>query len=264
MAAAVALVGWGLVASACHTDVPPPENQIKDAGLLRAAIEARVEQFSTGRFKEVVLDYYGEDERIKVRQLLLVKAPDKLFVQTRLPGSDEVLNRLVSDGARFSMHRRDTHEYITGPPTPTNISRLLPLDLSARDVVRVMLGGAPWDRFDAQRAPYELAWDGQRGTYRLSVARASGGQIAAYVRPTDFAVASLEETDGQGETVYRYETDDWKRYGTLSLPDWRRFVWPGRDLDFSVDVGETQLGVDLDDSLFAMDPPAGSRVTNVP
>lgn len=240
-------------------NIKPPDNQIKDAQLLVAAISARVEQVESARFKEVVFEYYGE-ERIKVRQLILVKAPDKLRVQTRLPGSDEIINLLVSDGQTFSMHRRDTNEYLTGAPTRKNINRLMPLDLSARDVARVMLGGAPLDRFGAEKGPLTLSWNSKKGHYRLATVTHKGGELVAHVRHTDFAVLGVEEFNAKGKSVYTYTTKGWETHSSVSLPDWRRFEWPGEKIDFSVDVGETQLDVELNDNLFEFPPPPGSRI----
>ncbi len=240
-------------------NIKPPDNEIKDPQILMAAMSARLEQVDTARFKEVVFEYYGE-ERIKLRQLILVKAPAKLRVHTRMPGSDEVINVLVSNGDTFSMHRRDTNEYITGKPTRENINRLLPLDLSAHDVSRVMLGGAPLDRFASEKGPVKLNWDKRKGHYVLSTQTHKGGEFRIRVRHTDFAVLGVAEVDEKGKDVYSYTTKSWESHTPLSLPDWRRFEWPSEKIDFSVDVGETQLGVNLDDALFSLDPPAGSRV----
>lgn len=261
--AALLLVGAVLSFACCTKDIPPPDNALEEPAQLRAAIDARLEQVDTARFKEVVLDYFGEGDRVKVRQLILVERPDMLRVQTRLPGSDEILSLLVSDGETFAMHKRDTNEYLTGQPTPENINRLLPVDLSAPDVVRVMLGGAPWDRF--ARAPGQpgLRWDRQAGEYVYSVETATGGTLSMYVRHTDYAVTRVVERTDDGDLVYEYTTDDWRRRGPVALPAWRRFVWPARDLDFSLDVGETQVGIELPDTLFELPPPPGSEVIHV-
>lgn len=257
------LCAGALAMTACKKNIPPPDNEIKDTALLIGAIDARVEQFESARFKEVVLEYYQDGERIKVRQLILVKTPNMLRVQTRLPGSDEVMNLLVSNGQRFAMHKRDTNEYISGAPTRENINRLLPLGLSAPDVVRVMLGGAPWERLEQEGKPLELEWDRRTGRYRLFMKTRKNGELSLEVRHTDFAVVGMRETDASGELVYGYQTDDWRTQANLSLPDYRRFEWPSQNLDFSVEVGETQLNIELPHTLFEFPPPAGSQVIEV-
>jgi outer membrane lipoprotein-sorting protein len=263
LASLIAAVGLASTSTGCHRPVPPPENAIEEPAKLRGAVEARLESMRNARFKEVVLDYFGREQRLKVRQLLLVERPDRVRVQTRVPGSNEIVSLLVSNGETFAMHRRRENEYLTGPPTRENINRLLPVDLSASDVVRVMLGGAPWDRFEREPGEPRLEWDGETGRYDYSVRTASGGRLSMQVRPTDYAVVEVVEYGPDEEVVYEYTTDDWKRFKSGALPTWRRFVWPERDLDFSLDAGETEVDVTLPDSLFELEPPPGSEVIRV-
>jgi outer membrane lipoprotein-sorting protein len=245
---------------ACPKNIPPPEGMIEEPSKLRSAIDARLDSFESARFKEVVLDYFGKRERVKVRQLILVEAPDKVRVQTRVPGSNEIVSLLVTDGETFAMHRRDTNEYLSGRPTPDNINRLLPVDLSARDVVRVMFGGAPWDRFEGEPGEPKLRWDRRTGRYEYSVETTEGGRLAMQVRPSDYAVVSVTEYGPDGGEAYSYETDEWRQFGDRMLPTWRRFVWPERDLDFSVDVGKTEVDITLPNHLFQLEPPPGSTI----
>lgn len=261
--ASIILLSTLLVFQACCTkDIPPPKNQIKDTGILKAAVEARVEQFKAARFKKVVLDYYGK-ERIRVRQVILVKPPGKLRVQTKVPASEEIISLLVANEQQFSMHKRDTNEYFTGQPTRAAVNQLLPLNLSPKDVVHVMLGGAPWDRFMNEGNRVTLTWNRETGRYLVETKTRAGGKLMMEVRHTDFAVVLLEETNKKGDTIYKYTTKDWKRYGTLSLPNYRRFIWPAKNLDFSIDVGETQLNITMPDNWFELSPPAGSTIIQV-
>jgi outer membrane lipoprotein-sorting protein len=249
--------------ASCTKDIPPPDNALEEPQALREAIDTRLTQIEDARFKEVVLDYFGDGERVKVRQLILAKRPDMLRVQTRVPGTDEIMSLLVTDGEQFAMHKRETNEYFTGEPTPANISRLLPVDLSAQDVVRVLFGGAPWDRFERGTGEPTLEWNRETGRYVYSRALPGGGSLSMQVRPKDYAVTSVTEKNAQGKLTYKYTTEDWKRFGNIALPAYRRFVWPARDLDFSLDVGETQVDQNLQDALFQLPPPPGSNVIEV-
>lgn len=262
-AATTCLFLLSVALGSCTKTIPPPDNALESPEALRAAVDTRLEQIETARFLEVILDYFGKKDRVKVRQLILVKRPDMLRVQTRIPGTEEILSLLVTDGEEFAMHDRDSNKYYSGRPTPENINRLLPVDLSANDVVRVMLGGAPWDRFDREPGEPQMEWNGKTGRYRYWVSNDSGGELSMEVRHTDYAVVQVVETDADGEVVYELETDDWERTGSVALPTYRRFVWPGRDLDFSLDVGDTQIDVDLEDSWFKLAPPAGSEIVPV-
>lgn len=259
----LAVVAVTLLLAGCPNEVPPPDNAIEEPAKLREAIETRTDQFQNARFKEVVLEYFGRDERVKVRQLILVDRPSKVRVQTRLPGSNEIVSLLVTDGERFALHRRDSNKYVTGPPTPENINRLLPVDLSAADIVRVMFGGGPWDRFDSEPGEPTLKWNGEEGMYEYSVATDDGGRLVLYARHQPYRVEKVVEYGPDDEVAYRYTTDDWEAVGDQTLPTWRRFVWPERDLDFSLAVGETERDIDMPNSLFTLEPPPGSEVHRV-
>ena len=251
------------ILSACPRDIGPPDDAVESPEALRGAIDARFEGVDDARFTNVTLEYFGDGERVRVRQLLLVSRPDSLRVQTRLPGSDEILNLLVSDGQTFALHERDTHRYYTGTPTRENINRLLPVDLSGEDVVRIMLGGAPWDRFDQEEQAPRLEWDREQGQYHYFVEREDGSTLSLYVRHNDFAVLQVMERDPTGDVIYAYSTEDWQQINGMTLPSYRRFLWPARDLDFSIDVGDTELNIDLDSHLFEFPPPPGSQVIEV-
>ena len=257
---------WALVlllmvlAIGCPRDTPPPDNALESPEALRAAVDARINGVQDVRFHDVTLEYFGDGERVRVRQLILVQQPDRLRVQTRLPGSDEILSLLVSDGETFALHERDHNKYYTGAPSRENINRLIPVDLSGHDVVRVMLGAAPWDRFDVEDEAPQLTWDRRRGLYSYEVRRGDGSALQMYVRHTDFAVVEVTEESSDGEMIYSYTTDGWSDEGPLALPSFHRFQWPARDLDFSITTSRLEFNVDLPLQLFVFAPPPGSEV----
>lgn len=260
------LVVFGVLfflAMGCSRDVPPPDDALETPEELRGAVDARLDPVEDARFRSVTLEYFGDGDRVRLRQLLLVQRPDRLRIQTRVPASDEIMSLLVSDGTTFALHERDENTYYTGRPTRENINRLLPVDLSARDVVRVMLGSAPWDRFDEQSGEPTMQWDRDEGDYRYAIEADDGTVLSMRVRHSDFAVVGVEERTADGELVYSYTTDDWDPAGPVELPSYRRFQWSDRDLDFSLDVGETELNNNLDSHLFEFPPPPGSRVIEV-
>ena len=248
------------LAVGCSSQIPPPDNALEEPEFLRGAIDARIAHIEDARFHDVTMEYFGDGDRVRLRQLIVVRQPDRLRVQTRLPGSDEIMSLLVSDGQTFALHERDQNKYYTGPPSRENINRLLPLDLSGQDVVRVMLGAAPWDRFDAEGGQPTLEWHGDRGLYRYGVERVDGSRLDIYVRHNDFAVVELRETDADGEMVYAYTTDGWNDAGPLVVPSFQRFQWPERDLDLSIAVGYWEFNVDLPGHLFEFPPPPGSQI----
>ncbi len=249
-----------LVTTGCPRQITEPDDALESTEQLRGAVDARLDDIHDARFNDVTLEYFGDGERVRVRQLLLVEKPDRLRVQTRLPASEEILSLLVSDGDTFALHERDENKYYTGRPTRENINRLLPVDLSSRDVVSVMLGGAPWDRFDDTGDDPQMEWDSSEGKYRYYVETDDGGELAMYIRHNDFAVVDVEQTDADGQMEYSFSTENWQTLEGVNLPTYRRFQWPDRDLDFSLDVGDTELNIGFDETLFQFPPPPGSTV----
>jgi hypothetical protein len=74
------------------------------------------------------------------------------FIAARAPGEVhlELLNFfgaptqvLVCDGHTFGLYQSDKATYLTGPATAAAIARVLPVDLSAEDLVAILLGRTP-------------------------------------------------------------------------------------------------------------------------
>ncbi len=246
--------------SGCSTEILPPDDALEDPQELHDAIETRLDRIDDARFHDVTMEYFGDGERVRVRQFIAVKRPDKLRVQTRLPGSEEIMSLLVSDGETFALHERDDNSYYRGSPTHHNINRMLPVDLSGADVVRVILGGAPWERLERRGGEASLTWDRSQGHYRYIVEETNGHQLIMRVRHNDFAVVELEEVDEDGEMVYAYTTRSWSDHDGLQLPAYQRFQWPDKDLDFSIEADRAEVNVDLDDMIFSFPPPAGATI----
>ena len=228
------------------------ENAMTKAGAQAHAAEAGVDGL-------IIVDLPPEEDE---ELCLPALAKGLNFIRLATPTTDDKrLPAVLANTSGFVYYVSITG--ITGAATPENIGRLLPVNLSAHDVSRVMLGGAPWDRFDAFGEEPTMKWDRREGKYRYSVEGPDGGSLTMWVRPTDFAVEEVRQLNPDDDVVYRYETDRWKAHGNTVLPAWRRFVWPERDLDFSMDVGETQLNVELPEQLFQLPPPAGSEIIQV-
>lgn len=239
--------------------IPPPDNALESPDQIREAIQARTDELRSARFKRVTLDYFGRDERVKLRQLILVERPAKLRVQTRIPGTEEIMSLLTVDGNNFSLHERKSNKYYTGAPTPHNISRLLPVNLSAPDVVGVLLGSAPWEKIESFDRKTRLEWNGRRGEYQLTFWDRRGHRLKVFVRHDPFLVTKVAERDDEGELLYRYTTEDWRRFDGRLFPEFRRFVWPERDADFSLTTGQIEVNPKLPTTLFSFPAPPGSE-----
>ena len=155
--AALALLA--LLAPACMKPIPRPSDAISEPGELLEAVKASSLEIESLRMKDVRLDYFGAQGRVSVRQTLLQQQPDRLRVQTYIPGFDGVAGVLVCACGQFAFHDRQEDIYYYGPATAKNVGRVLPLGLNCRDMGHVLLGGAPHDRLEAAGGEPSLRWD---------------------------------------------------------------------------------------------------------
>lgn len=250
---------WG-----CPTDIPPPRNALTDPQELLGAMKTIDENIQTIRFKDTALQYYGEEGRISVKQTILWGQPDRLRIQTYLPGIDSVAGVLVCACGFFAYHDRQENVYYYGEATDTNIARFVPVGLTCRDVGTVLIGSAPFERIAAANGEPALRWDRETGRYALSVPVVhgldAGGKIDLQVQHETFRVARIQATNASGALVYAYEVDDFENVAGQILPRRRQFVVQRSGEDFSIKNGEVQLNPELPDEVFALGPPQGTPV----
>lgn len=256
MVLALLVALWG-----CPKTYPPPTDQVRDPAELRAAIAGGTVDVHSARFKNVRLDYFGEQGRLTVRQLILVSPPDRLRIQTYIPGFDGIAGVLVCGCGHFAYHDRREDAFFYGDASADNVARVLPVGLTCRDVGSLLLGGVPNDKLEQAGGQEALAWDETTGRYKLTipVVRGSerGSTLEVQVRHGDFRVAGIRTLSPGGREVFTYTAEDFERVAGLVLPRRRRFVVAGGD-DFSLTGLEVEVNPELPDSLFELSPPAGT------
>lgn len=246
----------------CPKDYPPPTDQVTDPAELLAGVRTATEEVTDARFKDVRLDYFGEKGRLSVKQLVLVAHPDRVRIQTYIPGFEGVAGVLVCACGQFAFHDRQENVYYYGPSTAENVARVLPVGLSCEDLVHVMLGGAPHQRLELAGGEPRLKWDGETGRYSLTQQGVrgvdEGARIELQIRHGDWRIAEMVVGDGKGGVRYRYSADRFSTEDGRVLPGKRRFVVPATDEDFSLTTGETQIDPELPEVLWELAPPQGT------
>ncbi len=257
--AAAALLVSVVALQGCPRDIPPPEGALTAPQELLAAMDAAMEPVQTARFKNAALQYYGEQGRVSVRQTLLVAQPDRLRVQTYLPGIDDTAGVLVCACGRFAYHDRQENVYYYGEADAQNISRFLPVGLTCGDVGRVLLGGPPRDRIAGASGAPTLAWDRSAGRYALTFPEGDG-TLRLGVEHGTWRVSTIDATSSSGASRFRYEVDGFERIDGQPIPERRRFVVEASGEDISLKNGETQLNPALPETLFGLEAPVGTSV----
>lgn len=249
---------------ACPTDYPPPTDIVSDGGELLSGVQSATLDLPDARFKEVRLDYFGEKGRLSVKQLVLVAHPDRVRIQTYIPGFEGVAGVLACACGRFAYHDRRENVYYYGPSTAQNVARVLPVGLSCRDLVHVMMGGAPHERLAQAGGTVVSQWDRTTGRYAVSLTGVHGVDAGArfdlQIRHGDWRVAEMIVGDGEGGVRYRYTADHFEKTDGRVLPARRRFVVPASDEDFSLTVGQTQIDPELPEVVWQLAPPGGTPV----
>ena len=244
-----------LLICGCPPTYPPPENPVETPVDLLANVDARLETIDSIRLL-VVLDFFSEEGRAKVRQVILARPVEDLHIETLSP-FDQPLSILVSNGEEFSLLSIEEKRFYYGIPTPENIARLLPVMLSGVDVVRVLRGGVPIEELPP--SSWESAvmeWDDCVGAYKVTF-ETDTGRREVWVRHGDWVLRQMIWYDTEGEEIYRLETDEFEPAGEVIMPRYSRFQMEEGDIDFSLSVERIEVNVELPDDLFTLQPPRG-------
>lgn len=250
-----ALSGMG---GACNGHVRPPDDLVTDPSIMMDHLIHRLEGLESARVR-VVAEYYGGDMRgANFRQVLLVRQPNNVHIQTLSPFG-QTLQMLVANAETLSLYDLEAETYYYGSPSPENLARLLPFYMTAADIVSVLLGGPPLDQIHTDRTRYSLEWDGGEGRYRMVVPLVSlDGTLELGIRHGDWTIASAKRTNAMGDLVFELRTGDFEAVEGTAMPQRLRFLLEGdTPVDMSIEAESIELNVELPDSLFVLEAPRG-------
>jgi hypothetical protein len=129
-----------LLASGCHPRVPPPDLSLDPARLLAQVEEARAPlQRVQGEARLRLRSPQGD---ATVRQFAAAERPDRVHLE-ELDFFGNPAAVLVTAAGRFWFYDAREKVLYRGAATPANLSRLVPLPISAEDLVSILLGTPP-------------------------------------------------------------------------------------------------------------------------
>lgn len=245
-----------LCCTACPSRFPAPADEITDPEVILASLRARegqVDALTAALSSEI----WKGDERVRLRQLIAVKSPDQLRIDTLSP-FDQPLSTLVSDGRVLSVYSLEERSFLQGAATAANLSRLLPLRLEPSELVSMLRGGAPLIRHDEAL----VSWDDTVGAYLLTLVGGPQRQTL-HIEPAGLRPirARLQRS---GRTVYDARFGDYVDTPDLrtgpAVPRRMRFEVPSETLSVELQVREVELGADIPDDAFRLEPPRGIPV----
>jgi outer membrane lipoprotein-sorting protein len=158
---------------------------------------------------------------------------------------------LVSDGHTFGLYQRDKGTYTRGAATAAAISRLLPVDVSAEDMVAILLGRTP----RLAVAPTSVVPDEDAQAYRVTLVQGERKQTL-FIHPRSKRVLrSILEGPGGYSLLFEQPLD------AAGVPFARKVTF--QDATSTVvlrwNTQDVELNTTLDAALFHMEPPEGAR-----
>lgn len=230
-----------------------PEDFSSDPEPLLAAIARRAAAVRslTGQLH---LEVWHKSERVRLRQLVAVRQPDRLRIDSLSP-FDQPLSTLVSDGRTLSLYSLEEKRFWQGGATPANLARLVPIAMAPESLSALLRGTLPVIRHQTAT----VGWNGEEGWYQLDLEGQGGRRQRIFLEPGTLRVAGAQEWVGD-VLQYRARLGDYSGTADDAVPRRMRLEAPGDDLRIDVEVVDHRLNPELPDAAFVLDPPRGIRV----
>lgn len=244
-----------------------PPDALDDPALVLEGTLDRLSLLDAARLR-AELEYYGRDGRARVEQVVLVREPGDVRIETLSPfGTTLTVFTLSGDALQF--WDLQAERFIVGASRPEHIGLFIPFALSAADVVRVLLGAPPLDRVAPDPDRYTLSWDARRAAYRLRMPLAEGdGELSVWVKHETYTLVAAREVDGEGRVVFELRAGRFERErvgdAVIEVPGRLEFEMPREGVDISLDLTAAEWNPSLVDALFELREPRGVTVEVLP
>lgn len=209
------------------------------------------------------LDSYVKGAARKADLLVVVRSPDALQLQVLSPTSD-LLAVMSTDGKRFVTFERGGAECHVGNACARNLARMIPIahhfsgpTPAPEQLVQALLGRPPL--LDHPRKG--LAWDDERGVYRIDIGDPTAAHQEVFVHPGSFrfyGTVLYQGTRKLASVAYDGEV------GSNGPPRTLRLRQPEQDLDVTVSLRDVEVGAAVDPTVFDVACPDGTKVIELP
>ena len=162
---------------------------------------------------------------------------------------------LVVNEGRFGLYQTQDNRYYTGPASPQNVSRFLPIALPAEELVQVMLGAAP--RIPHERL--ELRSDEGCACYVLTLHRGEVRQ-ELQVHPSRYRVLRSRVT---GTNAYDLEFSDFAMKPEHAFPRRVLLTAPSAKVRLELRYTDVTLNEAPDLTMFELEPVEGAELIEV-
>ena len=253
-----------VLTTGCAGSKLTPEPAVASSEVLQTLDSKALVQPETMRIASRV-DYVDDmhNKRV-VGQDLVISSRQPQSMRITISAFDKAIATLVTDGVAFALMDVSQNAYVTGIATPENISKILPVFLSASDLYRVIHGLYPVDdlapdAFDTQT----FAWDGRENGYCRTLNMKNGNVQHVYYKYPNGDIFKIV-VKNQDNAVYTYEASDFKNYSadgnTYRFPGKILFSLPEYKTDVRLRIDKVDFNVELSDAVFMLMPPQGAQI----
>lgn len=193
-----------------RTAVHPPCFKSPQAALQALASLAPESQafISTARIE---IRHHGD--RYPLKAAVMMKRPDLLRVESiPLMGPPDLYLSVAAGELRVFLPEKNA--FYTGPATPRNISRFLPVFIPAGEMVSLMMGFPPDDPEPVQSSNGEC----ENGLYRIDQFREGRKVRSLWIDSNNGRLVRFRKLNGQGTALYTAEFKEYSRVGDDFLP----------------------------------------------
>lgn len=232
-----------------------PKDGPQTAAELLSAIKPPKIQTLQGQAR---LDAYVNGDRRSVGLLVVAKRPAQVQFQALAPTLD-MLGLLSTDGSRFISYERGAADCLVGDACPRNLARFLPLPLPAEQMVAALLGDPPLLAVASDQQ--KLAWDAERGLYRLDLGPADAWHQQVFVAPgggRPVGVIWYEGTERVASIQYDGQVDGSGMPRTVRV----KVVKPSADM--TIEMRDVVMDKPVDAAVFQATCPTGSQQVELP
>ena len=248
----------------CASTGKKPEPEIPRQQAL-AQIEQRNDNSPETMRINARVDYVDEiNNKRVVGQDLILSSQKPSQMRITISAFDKAIATLVSDGERFSLIDVGQNVFVTGTATPENISKILPVYLSAADLYRVIFGGFPTDGLAENSFENQtFTWDEVQGGYDRALPMQGGLTQHVYYAWPSGDIFRITVASGD-EIVYRYDASEFKNFEqdgvTYRYPSEILFNLPRQKTDVRLRIDKRDIDVEFSSAVFKLVPPNGARV----
>ncbi len=244
-----------LAATGCPRRVPPPDLSLDPARLL-----AQVEQTAAAVQRvqgEAHLDVQSARGSGGIRQFAAAERPDRVHLE-ELDFFGNPAAVLVTSGGRFWLYDSRSRTLYRGAATPANLSRLVPVPISAEELVSVLLGSAP---LLAGGVPASAVPDHAR--VRLEVRREDVLEEVWVGAQAVVEKAERKVAGGAGPGSWEVEFSAHRERGGAWFPGLVSLRSEPAHVQVGLTWTEVEVNGELDPRLFEPPAPKGARVVDV-